>query len=179
MDSAQLHAEQPGAEFLKSLDKTQIGAGLSKLVSASVGDIAMVFSRSPAHKHFSLADIEWMILPAVNHGQFYVTEAANTETGFRAPVAVVTWAFVSLEIDQRLRGEAQQRIRLRPDEWKSGEIGWIVDLAGDQRGLAVAIDWLKAGPLKDKTANIAVRDANGAVQVLKIEELFTAPKPQV
>ena len=178
MDSAQLHADAPGAEFLKSLDKTQIGAGLSKLVSASVGDIAMVFSRSPAHKHFSLADIEWMILPAVLHGQFYVAEAANTETGFRAPVAVVTWAFVSEEVDQRLRGEMPLRIRLRPDEWKTGEIGWIIDLAGDQRGLAVAINWLKAGPLKDKTANIAVNDATGAVQVLKIEDLFASWKAQ-
>jgi hypothetical protein len=50
MNSIQPQADAPGAEFLKSLDKKQLGAGLSKLVSASVGDIAMVFSRSPAHK---------------------------------------------------------------------------------------------------------------------------------
>ena len=81
MDSAQLHANAPGAEFLKSLDKTQVGAGLSNLVSASAGEIAMVFSRSPAHKHFSLADIEWMILPAVVRGQFYVMGSPPRSTG--------------------------------------------------------------------------------------------------
>jgi hemolysin-activating ACP:hemolysin acyltransferase len=178
MDSTRPHVDTRRAEFPKTLDRTQIGAGTFKLISASVGDVAMVFSRSPAHKHFSLADIEWVILPAVVHGQFHVAETANTEFGFRAPIAVVTGALVSEEVDQRLRGEGPRRARLRPDEWKTGDIGWIIDLAGDQRGLAVAIDWLKAGPFKGKTANIAARDATGAALVLKIEDWFAPSKTQ-
>ena len=35
---------------------------MSKLVSASIGDIAVVFSKSAAHKHYTFADLEWMIL---------------------------------------------------------------------------------------------------------------------
>jgi len=37
MDSAQLHADAPGAEFLKALNKTWVGAALSKLVSRRGG----------------------------------------------------------------------------------------------------------------------------------------------
>ncbi len=47
---------------------------------------------------------------------------------------------------------------------------------GDQRGLAVAIVGLKAGPFKGKTANVAARDAAGAALVLKIEDLFAPSK---
>ena len=91
-----------------------------------------------------------MILPPVLSGQFYVAELANKETGFHAPIAVATWAFVSEEIDKRLQSDPAPRIRLRPEEWRSGDIGWIVDLAGDPRGIQGALEWLKAGPFKDK-----------------------------
>jgi hemolysin-activating ACP:hemolysin acyltransferase len=157
-----------------TLDKRQIGAAASKLVSASVGEIVVVFSRSPAHKHYSLADVEWMILPAVFRSQFYVAEAANAETGFRAPIAVATWALVSDEVDQRLASDLSHRVRLRPDEWKSGEVGWIVDLVGDRRGIAGAVEWLKAGPFKERTAKIVVRDAKGATRVETLERLASA-----
>jgi hemolysin-activating ACP:hemolysin acyltransferase len=40
-----------------------VGAAASKLFAASVGDMVVVLSRSPSHKHYSLADIEWMVLP--------------------------------------------------------------------------------------------------------------------
>jgi hemolysin-activating ACP:hemolysin acyltransferase len=43
----------------------QVAGAVSKLISATIGDCVVVFSRAQAHKHYSLADIEWMILPAV------------------------------------------------------------------------------------------------------------------
>ncbi|WP_158816036.1 toxin-activating lysine-acyltransferase [Methylocapsa sp. S129] len=64
------------SEFLKSLDPALVGAAASKLFAASIGDIVVVLSRSPAHKHYSLAHIEWMALPPVAAGQFYVAAGA-------------------------------------------------------------------------------------------------------
>ena len=142
-----------------------MGAAASKLVAASIGDIAMVFSRSPAHKHYSLADIEWMILPAVFSAQFYVAEIAHTENGLHAPIAVATWAFVSEEVDRRIRETPGQRIRLRPDQWKCGDIAWIVDLAGNPRGIAKAVEWLRAGPFKERDAWLALPDGRGGARV--------------
>ena len=82
-----------GAERARSpaIDKLQLGAAASALVSAAIGEIAVVYSRSPEHKHYSLADIEWLILPAVLRGQFYVAQAARKDSGFRAPIPVATW----------------------------------------------------------------------------------------
>lgn len=163
--------ERPFPQF----GQWNIGAATSKLIAASIGDIITVFSRSPAHKHFSFADIEWMVLPSVLNGQFYVAEIENKETGFRAPIAVVTWAFVSIEVDRRICDNPSQRIRLRPDEWKSGDTAWIADLVGDPRGIAGAVEWLNADPFKERNANIAVRDATGVVQALTINRLRLSP----
>jgi len=157
-----------------AVDRTGAGA----TVSASVGGIAVVYSRSPTHKHYSLADIEWLILPAVLSGQFYVVEAANDQTGSRDPIAAATWAFVSPEVDARLLSENSRRIRLRPGEWKCGEIGWIVDWAGDPRGVSAAIDWLKAGPFKDKNAKIVVRDLGGQARVATLNDVAAASAEQ-
>lgn len=163
--------ERPFPQF----GQRNIGAATSKLIAASIGDIVTVFSRSPAHKHFSLADIEWMVLPAVLNGQFYVAEFAHKETGFRATIAVMTWAFVSEEVDRRICDNPSRSIRLRPEEWESGGAAWIADLVGDPRGIAGAVEWLNADPFKERNANIAVRDATGVVQALTINRLRLSP----
>ena len=102
----------------------------------------------------SLADIEWMILPPVTNGQFYVAEAMDAETGFQAPIAVATWAFVSEEIDRRLSAEFDASRPLatrRMDEWRD-----CLDHrsrrqpARHNRRAAVA----QSGPLKDKDAKL-------------------------
>jgi len=157
---------------LAGFDKAQVTAAVSKLLSASIGDIAVVMSRSPQHKHYTLADIEWMILPAVLTGQYYVAEAASKESGARAPVACITWASVSDETDRRLRAASGQRIRLRPDEWKSGEHVWLVDAVGNPRAMAGALKGLAEGPFKGKTVNVATRDTGGAAGVETLHELL-------
>jgi cytolysin-activating lysine-acyltransferase len=178
MTLSEKFSADPGQAPQLSLNKRQIGAAASKLVAASIGDIAVVFARSPVHKHYSLADIEWMILPPVLSGQFYVAELANKETGFHAPIAVATWAFVSEEIDKRLQSDPAPRIRLRPEEWRSGDIGWIVDLAGDPRGIQGALEWLKAGPFKDKEGKILTRDAAGGLRLDRLGGLTVDRKKE-
>jgi hemolysin-activating ACP:hemolysin acyltransferase len=161
------------AQFLKSLDPSFVGAAQSKLVAASIGDIVVVLSRSSAHKHYSLADIEWMVMPPVIAGQFYVAEAADKERGFRAPVAVVTWAFVSEEVDQLLQEQAAPLRRLRPDEWKNGVIGWLIDAAGDSVGVRTALQWLAAGPFKEQPLKMTVRGEGETAKVTTLGALLT------
>ncbi len=165
-DSAQL------AEILKGIDKTHVGAAMSKMISASIGDLAMVFARSPQHKHYTFADIEWMILPAVMTGQFYVAELAQKDTGARAPVAAVLWASVSDETDARLTANPSLRIRLRPDEWRAGENVWIVDTAGEAPLIGGALAELAAGPFKDKVVKVAVLSGEGGPRVEMLDALL-------
>jgi cytolysin-activating lysine-acyltransferase len=147
---------------------------IAAILAVVLVGVGVDLSRSPGHKHHSLADIEWMVLPAVLTGQFYVAEAASKEQGFRAPVACVTWASVSDEVDQRLREDAARKIRLRPDEWKSGEHLWLVDMAGDARGLSGALKSLLDTRFKDKAVNVATRGADGAARIETLAEIAAA-----
>ena len=163
MTSAGANPRELGEQLLKSLDKAHLAAAASKLLAASIGDIVVILSRSPAHKHYSLADIEWMVLPAVLTGQFYVVEAAHKEHGFRAPIAFITWAFVSEQVERRLAEQGSgPRVRLRPDEWKSGEIAWLIDAVGSPEGINAGLRWLREGPFRERALKLIVRDADRA-----------------
>lgn len=164
--------QELGKRFLRSADKTRLNAAASKLFAASIGDMVVVLSQSPAHRHYSLADIEWMVMPPVAAGQFYVVEITEKKRGFRAPIAAVTWALVSQEVDARLREAAGERVRLHPDEWKSGEICWLIDAAGKGKGLDAALQWLKTGPFKERPLNLITRDRQRAVTVSTLKELI-------
>jgi hemolysin-activating ACP:hemolysin acyltransferase len=172
MTDAEPNSQQLGEQFLKSLDKSHLASATSKLLAASIGDMVVVLSRSPAHKHYSLADIEWMVLPPVVAGQFYVAEATHKEYGFRVPIAVVTWALVSEEIDQQLRQQTGPLRRLRPDQWNSGPIGWLIDVTGSPEGVRAALHWLAAGPFKDRPLKVAARGAGSATSVTNLKALL-------
>jgi len=89
-------------------------------------------SQSPAHKHFSLADLEWMVMPPLALGQYRIFR--NGEQ----PLGVALWAYLSEESEKRLEAGAT---RLMPQEWapdmridaegiNAGEGGslWLIDL---------------------------------------------------
>lgn len=121
-------------------------------------------AKSPDHRNYPLADIECSIVPAVLSGQFYVAELQSKTSGARAPIAAITWACVSAEVDRRLRETPQNRVRLASTEWKNGEHIWLVDMAGDPRALAGALRLLTDGTFKGKAVTVMVQDDSGAAR---------------
>ncbi len=113
----------------------------SKLHTANFGAAAALFMRSPAHKHYTLADLEWCLLPALARGQFMVAEAKLPD-GQAVPAALVLWARVSAEVDARLSAAPRYPIRLHPNEWRSGDVIWIVDAVGEPIAMHQCVDAL-------------------------------------
>lgn len=151
---------QAHALDLSKIDPKDVTGALSKLVSAAIGDIAMVMARHPTYKHFSLADLEWMVLPPVLAGQYYVAEARDEATGARAPVACITWGRFSPDVEQRYGAPGAQQPRLHPTDWISGDQLWLVDIVGPPEAIADAMRALAAGPFKDQ--KVRVRKSGGA-----------------
>ncbi len=81
---------------------------------------------------------------------------------------------VPAEVDAKLTKTAGTQIRLRPDEWTSGEILWLVDLVGDPKGISVALSALMRGALKDQTVKVAVLDAAGVAKIDTLDVLIAA-----
>jgi hemolysin-activating ACP:hemolysin acyltransferase len=105
---------------------------------ASFGEIVTLMTRSPRHRHAFLAELDWLVAPAIATRQYSVAHAQTGQAGIAAPVAAILWACVSPEIDARLVA-AGERPRLRPSEWRSGEIPWLIDAIGDPRATAVLL----------------------------------------
>ncbi|RFB76662.1 toxin-activating lysine-acyltransferase [Methylovirgula sp. 4M-Z18] len=152
-----------------TIDQVHIGAALSRLFAASLGDAIMVMSQSSHYKHCALSDIEWLLLPPARLGQIYIAEMAHREKGFRKPIALLTWAFVSEEVDQRLQQDLRRPARLRPEEWNSGDIGWIIDAVGGQQGIESALTWLKHNAFKGHRMKMTVFNAHGAAHIAIVE----------
>ena len=82
--------------------------------AVAFSQIMSILARSPSHQRFLLADLEWLVYPPLNAGQFAVAEA-NLLPGIPPlPVATVFWAFVSPEVDQRLSFDLASPVQLKP-----------------------------------------------------------------
>jgi hemolysin-activating ACP:hemolysin acyltransferase len=105
-----------------------------------------------------------------------VAEAQSKETGAVTPAGAVLWALVSEEVDKRL-SDLSAPVRLKPDEWRSGDIPWIVLASGDTRVLAGLIQQLTKSVLKERAPKMRVRGADGKISVghLEIREKEKAP----
>ncbi len=141
----------------------------SRDFSTRLGEIIGLLIRSRTHRHTMLAELEWMVLPALAHRQVRIAEGMSPEVGFVAPIAVILWASVSAEVDQRLHQSIDQPIRLKPEEWRSGDIVWIVEAVGEQRAVTATLEHLKQNELKDRTVRLRVKGKDGQPIVGRLE----------
>jgi hemolysin-activating ACP:hemolysin acyltransferase len=147
-------------------------------MSVAFAQVVSVLMRSPLHKHFSLADLEWLVLPPLLTGQWFVAEAKAHPNGPGVPVATALWASVSSDVDKRLSDNLNAPIRLRPDEWKSGEILWLVEVVGDGRVVLPLLKQLDESAFKDKEVKLRARSQDGKLVLRTLRaELAAAPKP--
>ncbi len=97
-----------------------------KTVSQVIGEITWLLTQSPIHKQLFIGDMEWFAMPPVLLEQFRIFN------GTQHPVGVAFWALVSEETDDRLRSGAH---KLRADEWKNGNIPWLIELVAPFGGV--------------------------------------------
>ncbi len=141
----------------------------SKMMAAAFGEIVSVLMRSPHYKHYSLADLEWLVVPPLLANQFSLAEARAKESGFAAPVGIALWATVSEEVDRKLAEGLDRPVRLRPDEWRSGEILWLIDAIGAPKTVDALVEQLTKAAFAGKSFKIRSIDKDGkrAVKIVQ------------
>jgi hemolysin-activating ACP:hemolysin acyltransferase len=132
---------------------------------ARFGEIVSILMRSNNSKHQSLADLEWMVIPALTTGQYSLAEAQMKSNGQKVPVGVVLWASVSPGIDQRLSEASNTAVRLKPDEWATGDIVWLIDAIGEHKVIQAMLKQLTNTRWKDKRVRFKSRGADGKFAV--------------
>lgn len=150
-------------------DEAKRRAAAAKQAAASFGEIVSLLMRSPTEKTHTLQDLEWLVAPAIVTGQFAVADAQSRETGAVMPVGAVLWANVSPEIDQQLSSNLDAPPRLRPQDWRSGDIPWIIMSIGDSRVVGGLLQQLSKSLFKDRPAKIRAKGADGKIVVGRLE----------
>jgi len=103
----------------------------SKATAAAFGEVIGALMRSPRHRQMRLDDLERLIVPCIALSQFAVANAqVPNRPGETAPVGVIFWALVSPEVDARLAQSKSAPLVLGRNDFRSGDIPWIVDGAG-------------------------------------------------
>lgn len=118
-------------------------------VSHLLGEMTWLLTQSPLHKALAIGDLEWLVMPALIHRQFYIFRDGEQ------PVGLALWAKCTPETAAKLDGgmiEPENRLTL--EEWAGGDQVWLVDLIAPfanaqnrQRELMIAD--LISGPLKN------------------------------
>jgi cytolysin-activating lysine-acyltransferase len=134
----------------------------------ALAQIVMLMLQSPNYRHCSLSDLEWMVLPPLMLGQLAMAEPRPEQSGSSPPMAVMFWASVSTEIDRRISSNLSAPIRLRPDEWRSGDILWIADMIGDTCAGHTLIRNVLETTLAGRTLRVRSLDGDGRPVLLEV-----------
>ena len=69
----------------------------TKTMGSMIGEIVWLMSQSPVHKHLSLADLEWILMPPVILGQYKLFRDGQK------PVGAALWGYLSVEAEEKLK----------------------------------------------------------------------------
>jgi cytolysin-activating lysine-acyltransferase len=98
-----------------------------KTVAQVLGEIAWLMTQSPRHKSVPLADLEWLVMPALLLRQFRIFYSGEQ------PVGVALWALADDLVAKRIDAGDN---RLAAVEWKSGSNMRIIDIVAPFGGEA-------------------------------------------
>lgn len=129
-------------------------------VSHFLGEMTWLLTQSPLHKALAIGDLEWLVMPALIHQQFYLFRDGQQ------PVGLAMWAKCGPQAIEKLEGgmiEPENRLTL--EEWTNGDQIWLVDLIApfanaENKQREVMIADLITGPLKAKEFRFHQTDPN-------------------
>lgn len=128
-----------------------------------------VLMRSNPYRNLPLTQIQGLVVPAIMTGQFAIMDAEVN--GQLTPIAVAFWAHVSTEVDQRLSDTSIAVPKLGPNDWKSGDIPWLLDVVGHPQAAQQLITQLNAGPFAGRDVRVRRRTVDGLMTVERLLDL--------
>ncbi len=132
---------------------------------ATFGEIVSLVMRTKVWRERPIRDLEELILPPLLSGQFSIAEAQSKANGLVSPVAVVLWARVSADVDQRLAAQLEGPLRLSAAEWTSGDILWVVEAIGEPKVLREMLKRLATKDWAGKAVKMRAKGKDGKAVV--------------
>ena len=145
-------------------DNAAMRALRAQQINVAFAQIVTLMMRSQRFRNTFLAELEWLVAPAVATGQFLVSEVKSSPEGFPTPTAAVLWASVSEAVDARLMTSKTKPV-LKPGEWASGNIPWLMESIGDPQAAGALLKKLAEGPFAKVGLKAVERQPDGQILV--------------
>lgn len=154
----------------KTKPASKAGQTSGLTVSHFLGEMAWLLSQSPLHRTLAIGDLEWLVMPALIHQQFYVFRDGDR------PIGLALWAQCDEAAEAKLeRGMIEPENRLTLEEWTGGTRTWLVDLiapfaTAENRQREIMLADLISGPLRGREIRLHQTDpATGERQIRTID----------
>ena len=161
-------AANAAANITAAANKSMTSTAQHQQFAALFSQAVAVLMRDNNYKNMPLKELEHL-LPPIMVGQCAIANTKAGADGPLVPVALALWAKVSPEVDQRLGQNLEKPIGLRPNEWTSGNIPWLVTIAGSAQVLTPFIKQLCEKEFPGQPVKLRASDEAGvrSVQVLQ------------
>ena len=130
-----------------------------------LGPAMWLYARDDLKKYTFIAEQDWLLMSPIilDQCKLYMREDI--------PWAFATWAFVSDEVDARLRTAIP---KIAPHEWKSGNHAWIIDVVAPFGDRDSSIDDLKKSVFNNAAFSALLVQRDGTVQIRDYPALASA-----
>ena len=134
----------PTDETKADLDPAMVAriATVRARIQETFGKVAMAMMAVPRYRSLAIADLNHLVLDPMLRERIAVAQSSD-ETGKDGSLAgIAIWASVSEEVDAKIREQIKAGtfpVRLRAEEWTSGEISWLLDVIAPNARLATSV----------------------------------------
>lgn len=153
--------QKSNVEAMAKLAAVQKSVAFTQVVSLMI--------RSPQHRTRTLADLEWLFLPALQHNQFKIAEAKINN--MNVPAGFLLWASVSPDVDKRLNTTSEVSLLMKPEDWRSGDILWVIETVGDPRALRPLLKAFRDQHPNGGAAKVRTTSPDGTVRIMELNAL--------
>ncbi|MGI9406590.1 MAG: toxin-activating lysine-acyltransferase [Hyphomicrobiaceae bacterium] len=112
-------------------------------VHETFGQVALSMMAVPRYRQLSIMDLNQYVLePLIRDRIAIATAPDNRMPGTQALAGIAIWASVSEEADARIREQIKAGvfpIRLKPEDWNSGSINWLLDVIAPSQRLTTSV----------------------------------------
>lgn len=107
--------------MLSTLTVNNPASETCQMKAAACGNICQVMLAAASHRHVRLNYLSDVVMPAIAHGNVKIY---FSDMGL--PIGYAIWAFLSVEVHERLKIGADRKLHL--SEWNEGSSLWVIDL---------------------------------------------------
>lgn len=137
--------------------------------AATFGDFMSVLIQSPRHQGVTLGTLSQRMVPAFLHEQYVLAKAKPDNTnGPSTPVGCAFWASVSPDVDARLEADSTRPIDLAEEEWKGGDIIWLIEVVGTQKVSEALVKSIRDKVGAEKVIKYRSAEADGSIETHRL-----------